>query len=229
MQNTSLKTCNCPFCLKPIESTKNEYMMHLSSCHNSDFELLTQRLEKWCNLSINNNQQDVLLNEYHDFISYDRSFFPATWCDDIQEDNTAFYFIDKTKSEGKRVTAMTQNFEIKRLERIQNKELYLRFCEYQETNQGKDVSLFHGTRAKNINLICNQGFDRGHSKNGSYGFGIYLSSCLKYSLDYAEKSPSGQRCLLLCQAHLTKEAMMASNIHVIKDDFAVYPQYILYL
>ncbi len=235
MELLSDKTMNCPFCLTIV--SPQDYEKHVLNCRDVDFELLKNRLHTYCGISMKTNDdldgRRRLLSEYLEFIRHDRSYYPAHWCDYHQTNNTDFYKVSLASREAKDLLANPVcTKSLKRIVRTQNKELYLRFLDFKMDNQGSDAMLFHGTRDENINLICNQGFDRGHSKNGLHGFGIYLSSTMSYSLAYAVTSDHRNlqgKSLMLCRTHLTTDVTISENIHVVHHDFAVYPEYILYI
>lgn len=227
MQLITDKTLNCPGCIIPI--SEQQYAEHIKTCAHDVMDIMQNRLQKFSNLRIRDADATLLIEEYLQFVLHDKTYYPSYWSDDYQLENTAFYEVHLKCKEAKEIASLVNEVvQVVRIERIQNKELYLRFLEYSVDNPGRQALLFHGTSDENYNLICNQGFDRGHSNNGLYGFGVYLSSCMKYSLDYAHKTEKKHRCMLICRTHITPDTKISQNIHVVHDDFAVYPEYLVY-
>lgn len=225
MQFVMNKTLNCPFCLRPLG--EDGYHDHVSTCSHDHTEL-HDRLKKYAGILVNDYAS--LISEYKQMIQYDDSFFPPHWESDDTHVNTTFHVIEATSPEAKSVLdAVDGCRSIKRIERIQNKELYLQYQNYKNQRQGIERLLFHGSSLNKYNLICNQGFDLGHSNNGLHSYGIYLSSTMSYSVDYV-KNTSGHtdHQILLCRAWVSHETTIADNIHVFHRDYAVYPAYILY-
>lgn len=225
MQFVTAKTLNCPYCLHPLAD--DDYHFHLSKC-SKDHTLLKERLKTYAGISV--NDEASLISEYKQMIQYDDSFFPRYWeCDDSHV-NTTFHQIMPKSPEAITILKTVDNCKaLKRIERVQNKELFLKYQDYTHQHDGREQLLFHGSLLNKYNLICNQGFDLGHSKNGLHGYGIYLSSTMSYSIDYARNSSSvcpGQ--MLLCRTWISDETTIAANIHVVHHDYAVYPAYVLY-
>lgn len=220
MQVVSDKTLNCPFCIHPVSDIG--YEEHLHSCRRKDARLIQSRLHTQETLSY------ALLEAYKEYVVYCRDFFPPLW-DDHQLTNTEFYAVDINSTEGRRVASLVKHtVNLSRIERVQNKELHMRYTEFKENNTGNELMLFHGSAENIYNLICNQGFDAGHSNLGAHGFGIYLSSTMSYSLGYSRRAGGSGTSMLLCHAFLTADCVISDNIHVVHDDFAVYPSYVLY-
>ncbi|XP_022527270.2 protein mono-ADP-ribosyltransferase PARP12 [Astyanax mexicanus] len=110
------------------------------------------------------------------------------------------------------------NFNILKLERIQNKELWEDFQTKRErmkkANKDKKYAegerfLFHGTRSTLIDPICLQNFDmRVSGANGTvYGQGSYFARDAKYSHDYTDGY--GEKYMFVCRVlvgHYTKGA-----------------------
>ena len=89
-------------------------------------------------------------------------------------------------------TMPTDRYTIQRLERVQNKILWMRYRDCKE-RFGRDLPsagekhLFHGTRQNDPEVIYSGdvGFDVGHSKVGWWGTGIYFAVNASYSDRYA--------------------------------------------
>ncbi|KAI3432550.1 hypothetical protein D9Q98_004099 [Chlorella vulgaris] len=175
-------------------------------------------------ISTNDAEEDYL-----DFSQYNCGFYPTHWSDDRQDTNTAFYNVNLWSSEAKPLLALVaDDARIRRIERVQNRELYLRYAESREASRAREVMLFHGSQESLYNVICNQGFDLGHSHHGLHGYGIYFSSTLVYSMGYAKKGHLAGKSVLVCRVLLTDTAVIAGNIHVVHDDFLALPEYVLY-
>ncbi len=90
MQLLSDKTIKLPFCLT-IVSPQN-YDKHVVYCRDVSFELLKKRLRTYCGIEMKTDDdldsRRRLLNEYLEFISHDKSYYPAHRCDDVQTRNT---------------------------------------------------------------------------------------------------------------------------------------------
>ncbi|KAK0040328.1 poly [ADP-ribose] polymerase 14, partial [Biomphalaria pfeifferi] len=89
---------------------------------------------------------------------------------------------------------------IRRIQRIQNKSLFLQFCAKKDElelhnpeNHPNERKLFHGTSPYSINQINENGFNRSFcGKNGTaYGQGVYFANESSYSLRYAEPDLRG--------------------------------------
>jgi hypothetical protein len=166
-----------------------------------------------------------LINRYLDFIMYERDYYPIEWTEDFQEHNTAFYSVAVGSLEAKSLQKLAGATELRHIERVQNKELYLRYGEFREANaDGHERLLFHGSRIELYNIMCNQGFDVAHSKNGLFGYGLYFSNTMEYSKSFVK----GRLCMLVCKVWLTSTAVISDNIHVVHDDFATYPAYLVH-
>lgn len=217
------KTLNCPHCIRPL--CEAQYGAHVAECGGLD--LLVERMERHGYARAGAVEDPVA--EYLDFVRHDRAFFPPRWCDDLQEHNTAFYLVDPASAEARALQALASK-PLRRVERVQNKELFLAHAEYRAKNpDGKEAMLFHGSRAGAYNLICNQGLDGGHSRDGTYGKGIYLSSCMTYSTGYSRRADGTPGdAMLVCRTWLTPGAIVRGNIHVVHDDFAALPEYLVY-
>lgn len=202
-------------------------MNHLSRCNVSDVERLRSRLEKWGDVSISNNQ---LFEQYFEFILFNRNFYPPHWTDEHHNCNTTFHVVPFSSGEVRHFQ-FPRDCTLTRIERVQNKELYLRCLEYKnEHNTGKEATLFHGSQENNYNIICNQGFDVGHSRQGVWGYGLYFSSCMDYSRVYSRARLGGSgHAMLMCRVWLTDDSVVnVGNVHVVHSDFAAYPEYIIY-
>ena len=221
MQTVNDKRLNCPGCIRPL--SRHEFDAHVLSCA-FDKVVLKKRLESGGVKP--SGPMGVLLETYLEYITFDRSFFDHTWAEDHQEHNTAFHVVPLESHEANEIKRLVAgDASLHRIERVQNKELFLRYREHKESRPGREVRLFHGAPQHVYNLICNEGFDAGHSKSGLHGYGIYLSSTMAYSMCY---TGVGGCSLLLCKAWITQSAVVSDNIHVVHDDFAVYPDHVLY-
>lgn len=165
------------------------------------------------------------IDQYMEFITYDRTFYPAYWIEDFQDCNTAFYSIPIASPDARVLQKLAGATKLHHVESVQNKELFLRYKEFQEANaDGREAMLFHGSRDGLYNIICNQGFDLGHSKDGLFGHGLYFSSTIDYSKAFAKGRPS----MLVCKVWLTGTSRISDNIHVVHSDFAAYPAYVVH-
>ncbi|XP_055878428.1 protein mono-ADP-ribosyltransferase PARP14-like isoform X1 [Biomphalaria glabrata] len=91
---------------------------------------------------------------------------------------------------------------VKKLERIQNKSLYLQFCvkkkeldQYNPQNHQNEQKLFHGTMSDCIPPINENGFNRNYcGVNGTvYGSGVYFADKSSYSINYTKSDSDGNR------------------------------------
>lgn len=220
MRLSSDKILSCPYCIRPLSD--HDYRPHLTTdCTMRQPAIIEARLERY----VGPSSDDDPIDRYHGFITYDRTYYPMDWTEDFQERNTAFYHVAIASPEVRALQKLVGTTPLHRVERVQNKELVLRYQDFRETNaDGREALLFHGSSDGLYNIICNQGFDMGHSKNGAFGYGIYFSSTFGYSKGYAKDS----RCMLICRAWITKTTVVSENIHVVHDDFAVYPAYLVH-
>ena len=209
----SIKIC-CPYCIIICDTE------HLEKCKNRDLNLLCKRMKCESNKQIEEN--------YLEFIKYDQSLFPFYWIFP-QETNLKLLelplnhpLIQKNK-----LLKETVNFDRKTsVFLIQNKELYLKYHEITYTRGQSDLSkheeyYFHGS--PNYENICLQGFDKGFSKNGSYGYGIYITKNIGTAFSFNNKA------VLLCKVKLSKDSVTCMNdfCTVLKDDFSIYPEFLI--
>ena len=146
------------------------------------------------------------------------SFFPYYW-EFPQEENVKL--IPLTKS--KKLKDILQKLNCRHIDlittiyQIQNKELFLKFNSIKEfTSQGYYT---HGS--SNVNNIILQGFDNGYSRNGAYGYGIYLAPDINTSFNYNSKE------ILICNVKLTTNDNVNNYCCVIQNDFQVYPEFLI--
>jgi hypothetical protein len=195
------------------------YRDHLETCNMKQSQLLEARLE------LCGPFPGDLVDRYLEFVTYERSYYPSEWTKDFQKENTAFYTVAIGSSEASSLQQLSDSSKLRHIERVQNKELFLRFMEYRQSNKdGREALLFHGMRERLYNIICNQGFDLGHSKPGLYGYGLYFSS----TMDYSKAFVKGRPCLLVCKVWVTDTAVVSGNIYVVHNDFAAYPAYLVH-
>jgi hypothetical protein len=218
MQLASDKTLNCPYCVRPV--SLDAYRRHVGECDMQQCGVLATRIQKFAGPFSGD-----LIDRYLEFIRYERAYYAMEWTEEFQEHNTAFYSVPIGTLEAKSLQKLAGASELRHVERVQNKELYLKYTDFREANaDGRETLLFHGSRVELYNVICNQGFDVGHSKNGLFGYGLYFSS----TMDYSKSFVKGRPCMLVCKVWLTPTTVISGNIHVVHDDFAAYPAYVVH-
>ena len=223
------KTMACPFCVNPLADDTPAYVDHLIACRGaSDVEkrsVVFRRIRHDCPYASDHE----LYSEYMGFVQHDASLFPRNWKVVDQRENCRLIPVAKDSEEIRHsLLKRVDSIAVCHVERCQNKELYLR---YSDRKAGaREAWLFHGSKPDIYNLILQSGFDRGCSKNGAYGYGIYLSSTHGYSLKYTTPcvdAPIKMR-LLLCRVLLRDDTVIEGNIHVVQHDFDVYPEYVVH-
>jgi hypothetical protein len=209
-----IKIC-CPYCIIICD------LEHLEKCKNRDIKLLCKRM----NYESNRHDKEIEEN-YLEFIKYDQSLFPFYWIFP-QETNVKLLELplnhplihqNKMLKDIVNNNLLKDNFVFEKIFLKQNKELYLK---YHETNYVKgEEYYFHGS--PNYENICLQGFDKGFSKNGSYGYGIYITKNIDTALHF-------NNTLLLCKVKLSKNSVSLINDYctVLKDDFSIYPEFLI--
>lgn len=166
-----------------------------------------------------------LIERYLEFVLYERDYYPTEWTEEFQERNTAFYSVTIGSLEAKSLQKLARATRLQHIERVQNKELFLKYMDFQKANvDGRECLLFHGSKVELYNIICNQGFDTGHSNHGLLGYGLYFSGMMDYIKGFVRGCP----CMLVCKVWLTSTSVVSGNIHVVHDDFAAYPAYVIY-
>lgn len=210
-----IKIC-CPYCIIICD------LEHLEKCKNRDLNLLCKRMKCESDKEIEEN--------YLEFIKYDQSLFPFYWIFPqetnlkllelplnhplIKENNILKDAIDYNNYSGSTFRRPQQKSKPS-IFLIQNKELYLKYSEIEEIEE----YYFHGS--PNYENICLQGFDKGFSRDGSYGYGIYVSKNLSTSLAYNNKA------ILLCKVKITKDTLINDYCTVLQDDFSIYPEFLI--
>lgn len=203
---TELNKICCPYCIIICDK------QHLEKCKNRDLNLLCKRMN--CHIDGIQIEQDYL-----EFIKHEQSLFPFYWTFP-QEINVKFLELTKNHPLIKQNKMLKEAVNYKSLSRvflIQNKELYLKYNEIKDSL--KEEYYFHGS--PNYENICLQGFDKGFSKNGTYGYGVYVSKNLGTSLTY------NNIAILLCKVKLSKDTIVNDYCSVIHDDFSIYPEFLI--
>ena len=123
---------------------------------------------------------------------------PSHWERHGEEEELKVVPVNPHSREFKEIAALftrtmpTDKCTIQRLERVQNKVLWMRYRDCKE-RFGRDLPsageklLFHGTRQNDPEVIyrSDAGFDVGHSRVGMWGPGNYFAVNASYSDDYA--------------------------------------------
>jgi len=99
------------------------------------------------------------------------------------------------------------NTPIYRIERIQNKQLWLWFSMKKKELEAKNESIganekfaFHGSRANAYDVILKDGFDhRVANMSGAYGAGVYFAHNSATSSGYVASTAFGKRKMLYCR------------------------------
>src|SRR3569833_1882460 len=129
MRLASDKTLSCPYCIRPMSD--DEYRLHLTKeCTMRQPAILEARLERF----VGRSSDDDLIDRYREFITYDRTYYPMDWTEDFQAHNTAFYHIANASSEARALQKLVGPTPLPRDERVQNKELVLRYEEFREAH-----------------------------------------------------------------------------------------------
>ena len=100
----------------------------------------------------------------------------------------------------------TMSLPMKRIERIQNKRLWQRYCfcreQLKDKNEGVDNEkwLFHGTKTTPPDSIYDseKGFDFRLSRRGMWGEGSYFAQNASYSDHYSHNSSGNKQMFLAC-------------------------------
>ncbi|KAM9468199.1 uncharacterized protein Hap1MRO34_014864 [Clarias gariepinus] len=146
--------------------------------------------------------------------SEDRSQSPqALSCDSDEADMSVTGFervpLDSDTDQYKKTVARfyktMRDFNLKSIEKVQNKDLWEVFKRHvnviKQKNLGKEnvKLLFHGTESKEIDAIFqqNNGLRFCHEQETAYGKGIYFTKDAKSSHSYTDKS--GTQYMFLCQ------------------------------
>ena len=229
----------CPFCVNPLTDDTPAYVDHLIACRGtSDIEkrgVIFGRMQHDCPY-LRDAEEHELYSEYMGFVQHDVYMFPSNWNVVDQHENCRLCPVARESDEIRHVLKFVEpgsidSSSVCRVERCQNKELYLRYSDRKAGPPGaRETWLFHGSKPDIYNLILQSGFDRGCSNHGSYGYGIYLSSTYGYSLSYTTPciDDPGKKRLLLCRVLLRVDTVIAGNIHVVQHDFDVYPEYVVH-
>lgn len=218
MQLTSDKTLCCPYCVCPL--SPDAYRLHLEACDMQQSGVLAARIHRLSGPFSGN-----LIDRYLEFVLYERDYYPTEWTEEFQERNTSFYSVTIGSLEAKSLQKLACATTLQHIERVQNKELFLKYMDFQMANvDGRECLLFHGSKVELYNIICNQGFDTGHSNHGLFGYGLYFSSTMDYSKGFVR----GRPCMLVCKVWLTSTSVVSGNIHVVHNDFAAYPAYVIH-
>jgi hypothetical protein len=222
MQLACDKTLSCPYCVRPV--SLDAYRLHLDECDMQQCGVLATRIQRF-----SGPFSGDVIDRYVEFIRYERAYYAMEWTEDFQEHNTAFYSVATGSLEAKSLQKLAGASILQPVERVQNKELYLKYLDFREANaDGREMLLFHGSRVELYNIICNQGFDVGHSNHGLFGYGLYFSSTMDYSKAFVKGFVKVPPCMLVCKVWLTSTAVISGNIHVVHDDFAAYPAYVVH-
>ena len=118
-------------------------------------------------------------------------------------------------------------YEIERIERIQNKLLWRRYFDCAKRmfdyNGGvvKEKTLYHGTRSKNPTEIYrgDAGFDMRFSNHGMWGKGNYFAVNASYSDNYSHPCAGGRRQMLVAKVLTGYEYTCSSDPSLTKPPF----------
>ena len=217
---------NCPFCLKIKNFQEILFCKFLSDIDKLKFIKNMKR-------SFNEFNEEILV-EYLEFIKSNQYLFPNYW--NFSDNNfdaklfkinkNDFHFKNLQNSKGKIIDQLRNQNESE-IFRIQNKMLYLKYLNFSEkfdkteSNKFTECVLFHGSPTKNYPNIFSQGFDVGYSKDGAYGYGIYFAEKLETSLTFNKNE------VLICKVLLTETDVSNDYCKVIKEDFRIYPMYLV--
>ena len=114
------------------------------------------------------------------------------------------------------------------IERVVNPELLARFNNYKAKHSLADTRLYHGTNSNSIAPICTDGYKASLNKRSAFGHGTYFSSNASYSKDYTDKTDSDESFMIVNKVCLGPgHNTNGSEIYVIKDDDASYPEYVI--
>lgn len=128
----------------------------------------------------------------------------------------------------KEISKSVSSFEIEKIERIQNKQLWKRYKNQVKVSlliknvKENEHHLFHGTRQTNPNEIYDNvelndiGFDMRYCSSGMWGRGIYFAVNAKYSKDgYAYKNSNGTHSLFYARVALGECIQLPNNGNLI--------------
>ncbi|KAL6473743.1 hypothetical protein MHYP_G00173040 [Metynnis hypsauchen] len=134
---------------------------------------------------------------------------PRYWDKDMPETGFKKVHLKSTTDEYKKIVELfnqtLSGFHIKSIERVQNRDLWEVFQWQRDVLRKKTAGkeneklLFHGTKSKHIDAICQQNFDwRICGVHGTaYGKGSYFAREANYSHNYTDES--GTRCMFVCR------------------------------
>jgi hypothetical protein len=121
------------------------------------------------------------------------------------------------------------------IDKVVNDNLLERYEKYKKEHPFcNEYNVFHGTRKENIKSISLEGFDIKYNTVSAFGKGTYFADNAGYSKAYMNKGESFSRnikkdndmCFMFyCKIWHTGQA--SPGIHVVKDNDATYPEYIV--
>eukprot|EP01091_Cochliopodium_minus_P006377 TRINITY_DN1626_c0_g1_i1.p1 TRINITY_DN1626_c0_g1~~TRINITY_DN1626_c0_g1_i1.p1 ORF type:complete len:848 (-),score=282.41 TRINITY_DN1626_c0_g1_i1:26-2533(-) len=134
------------------------------------------------------------------------SKFPSSWVD---FENNCELFVESPSSQDyirieKRIRETLPSCRILKIERVQNKLLWKKYCSNKELivlQKGKcEVKeLFHGTRSTDPSEVYDgqEGFDMRFCNQGMWGIGTYFAQNASYSMKYSSKNNNGHSQMFL--------------------------------
>lgn len=117
------------------------------------------------------------------------------------------------------------------IDKVVNNKLLERYEKFKNEHPScMEYNVFHGTSEGNIKSIALEGFDIKYNTVSAYGKGTYFADNASYSKSYMNKGSNSKKNSDMCFMFYSKiwhTGPVAPGIHVVKDNDATYPEYII--